>query len=205
MSLRDSVDAVDALLIDDAEPDEGYEAEPPELGANDLIRADQHLRAIARITRDRDDFVEVANAEIVRLGEAIAEINAAADRQVAWHAEVLERFHRAVLSLIPQRLTIKLPHGELVSRKQQPVWTWEADGTVFRDWCVQNQRYDLLNVQPAPLPKVAVAEAKKALTQPIVDEAGREVGAEYGHFATGEIPPGVSVDLRDRSFTYKLR
>lgn len=197
MSLYEAYEAVQDDLI------AGTDEEVADIAEGDLLTADRLLRAIARVTYDRDDYIQVAEAEIDELRGGIEDAKANADAQLERLLGILERFHRAVLEKFPNRLSIKLPSGQLTSSAQQPEWEWEADGTVFRDWCLEHRPDLLADPPPPPAPKVKVVDAKAALTLPIVDEAGKEIGREYGKFVDGTEPPGVKVIERGRKFTPK--
>jgi hypothetical protein len=197
VTLREAWDDVQDQLI------AGTDAEVADIDEGDLLTADRLLRAIYRIEHDRDDYIEVAAAEMDELRVGIEDAKTNAQAQLDRLYATLERFHRAVLEKHPNRLSIKLPSGTLTSTAQQPEWEWEGDGAVFRDWCRANDHSDLLTVPQLPDPKVKVADAKAALTLPIVDADGKEIGREYGKFVDGTEPPGVKITDRGRKFTPK--
>lgn len=200
MSLGDAYEAVREELIDGVDDDHDLAVE---LDPKDLKGANKHLRAIARYTHDRDDFIEVAEGEIAELQRAIDEARAHAEVGILFHAAVLERFHRAILEKFPNRLSIKLPGGDLTSEAQQPEWTFLDE---FVAWCLANDREDLLlDEKPAPARAPDKKAAKAALTQPVLDDDGKEIGRELGKLADGTEVPGVTVVERGRKFGYKLR
>lgn len=195
MSIAEEYEALAEQL---AGPVEDYDDEPVQLEVRDQDGANRHLRHVARIRRELADAEEVIAAEQARLTAWAEERRARAAREEAWHLGILENYARACLALNPKLKTIKLPEGDLTLRAQDPEWAWEKDGEVFRDWCLEHHP-ELLHPQaPAPPRKVALVEAKKALTVTV----GKE--KVYGVFEGGEIPPGVKATVREEKFDIRL-
>jgi hypothetical protein len=189
-AISDLYEDLDGLLSG-PEPDYDAEPEPPA----DADRADQMLRQLARLQRERDDALELAAAERARIDLWLSATTERITKRQAWYRQSLEQYHRAVLAHDPQRTTIRLPFGSLVARAQQPEWAYE-DEAAFIAWATES--YPTLLRQPdppAPAPdKVAV---KKALEVPGRHAPGAQVQPVT---LDGELVPGVVVTIRDRRF-----
>ena len=162
----------------------------PIFSINDKEQAIWALRKIAIIERVRKEAREAAQAEINRIQDWLADEEKRADQDRAYLDELLEQYHRAVLEDNPKAKTIKLPHGELEIRKQQPEYI-KSDDTV-KVWAQEN-RPELLVPQE---PKLDWATLKKSLQ---ATDDGRAVDTE-----TGEIVPGVGINERPAKFSIKL-
>lgn len=182
---------------------DGPEIEP----VDDAVGADRHLAWLRRIDAALAVQEEVAQAELERITAYLDRRRAEAASKRLYHEQVLERYHRAVLSSDARRKTIKLPHGTLRARAQQPVWEWAEDGDVFGRWVAEN-RPDLLEqlvdfpTEPPP-PRLLVNAAKQALT--VEEHRGSKVVARtFGKFEDGTAPEGVTVTERGDKFDVVL-
>jgi hypothetical protein len=162
----------------------------PIFSINDKEQAIWALRKIAIIERVRKEAREAAQAEIKRIQDWLADEEKRADQDRAYLDELLEQYHRAVLKDNPKLKTIKLPHGELQIRKQQPEYLKEDSALAVY---VKTNRPELLIPQE---PKVDWSTLKKSLQ---ATDDGRAVDTE-----TGEIVPGVSITERPAKFQIKL-
>lgn len=187
-------------------PEPDYDTDPEPIGTADRDQANRHLARIAKLDAAIDADIEVAEAQIERTTAWLESRRTVHAAQRRWHEQILERYHRAVLSVDPRLKTIKLPNGTLRARAQQPEWEWEDDGKVFGQWVWEN-RPDLAEAlvafPPAPDPKLVVTEAKKALT--IEERKGSKVVARtFGKLEDGTAPAGVKVTERDDKFDVVL-
>ncbi|TYO95151.1 host-nuclease inhibitor Gam family protein [Desulfallas thermosapovorans] len=148
------------------------------------------LRKIAAIERARKEAQEAAQAEIYRIQDWLAGEEKRADQAREYLDMLLEDYHRRVLAESPKMKTIKLPHGELQIRKQQPEYVKSDDAV--KVWAKEN-RPELLVPQE---PKLDWATLKKSL-QATGD--GRAVDVE-----TGTVVPSVAITERPPKFTIKL-
>lgn len=180
------------------EPD--YDDEPPELALTDRDAANRHLGHIRRLEREFAADTEMAQATIARAQAWLEARTVEIEQRIAYHASVLDRYHRACFSLDDRLVTINVPNGALHLRAQQPEWEFTDE---FAAWANRN-RPDLLRT-PKPSPPVTRAvdavAAKQALTRK--DEKGKRVLA-YGVLDDGVVPPGFTVTERDRAFDYDL-
>lgn len=172
------------------DPDYDTDPEPPQ----DADEANKRLRRLARIRAEIEAVEDQARTQI-------EQINAWAERRyevlhnrARWEREGLEMWHRAVLADDPSRKTISLPCGTLKARAQQPVW--EFDEPTFLAWAVEHAP-DLVRI-PVPKPAIEKVAVKKALVA--VDPLGEGCGVHVVT-AAGEVVPGVTVTVREPSFT----
>lgn len=176
----------------DVEPD--FDDTPPELALTDRAGADRHLVAIDRIEREFALEHAGALAEIERIQQWIAGRYEASTAQADWHRSILHRYHEAVLAVGGPK-TIKLPHGELQARAQQP--TWEIDAPTFLAWARENLP-EAVRPPKVTEPTVDVAAAKRLLTvaHEVAVGDGRAVVTVDGEQARGvfvrERPPKFS-------------
>lgn len=89
------------------------EGEPPPL--EDADQANRILRTIAYFERERQQIVDLGSAELRRLKAWTEERVATVDARIAWHARSLEGWMAG-----QDRVTVKLPNGEVRTRPQQP-------------------------------------------------------------------------------------
>lgn len=165
-----------------------WELEP--LPPHSAQRADQLLRRLgsARGARARDQarFEElVAQASLWLEGR-----QAIHDRQISWLEASLEAYAAGVFARTGLA-TIRLPSGDLPSRKKPDEWT--IDPEKFLPWAQEHLPL-AVRQKPLPAPEVDVAAAKK-LIGPMAEK-------------TGELPPGVSVKISkpsDRTYRAEPR
>lgn len=162
----------------------------PMFSINDKEQAIWALRKIASIERAKKEAQEAAQAEINRIQDWLSEEEKRADQDRMYLVELLEQYHRAVLEDNPKAKTIKLPHGELQMRKQQPEYN-KIDSALLV-WAKEN-RPELLVPQE---PKLDWAALKKSLQ---ATETGLAVDTE-----TGLVVPSVTITERPAKFSIKL-
>lgn len=167
------------------------------------------LRKLANIERNRNEARAAAQAEIERIQTWLADEEKKADQERGFFEFHLEHYHRRVLAENPKTKTIKLPHGELQLRTQQP--DYEKNDNVLLFWALKNLPH--LITFPhwiRPDPKLDWAELKKALEIkeiPVVDqETGEVIDRKFVVInpPTGEIIPGITVTRRPEKFNIKL-
>lgn len=150
------------------------------------------MRKIAAIERGRQESRAAAQAEIERIQAWLTEEEKRADQAREYLDYLLEDYHRRQLEENPRAKTIKLPHGELQLRAQQP--EFHRDEAAVMAWAMKN-RPEFVIQPPPPDPKLDWAGLKKVLK--IVD--GQAVDPE-----TGEVIPGITVVERPPKFQIKL-
>lgn len=87
---------------------------------DDEAKAVWALRKIAKLTGEIDKHIEVAEAEIQRIGEWLDAVNKPNKEAIEYFTSLLEGYHRKIFAADEKKKTIKLPHGELKLRAQEP-------------------------------------------------------------------------------------
>lgn len=111
-----------------AGPEPDWES-PPE-SPPDARVADALIARLARLRRERDRSREAAEARIGQIVEWQAEREGEYLRQEEWLERSLAAYHAHVLELDPNRKTVRLPSGDLMSRKGQPFWAVDEDAVL---------------------------------------------------------------------------
>ncbi|NTW04556.1 MAG: hypothetical protein HGA27_00375 [Peptococcaceae bacterium] len=182
----DAVARLDEYLEQDTENSSTFRIENTEMAV-------WALRKVCKIENSRNESRSAAQTEIDRIKTWLADEEERADQNRGYFEMLLEDYHRRILLEDPRAKTIKLPHGELQMRAQQPEFT--KDDEVLLAWAKENHP-EFIIVPPTPEPKLDWPGLKKTahiLNEQIVDPA------------TGEIIPGISVVERPAKFTIKLK
>lgn len=186
------------MLTDDDAPDEldQTDAPPIDLSAGEsdaLAQADWHLRHLRVLGRQREQLLDVFQAEQERLAERLAARLALIDAKADWHSKPVEDLHKALLEADEKRKSIALPNGTLKSRKGQDSWEYE-DEEAFISWA-RSKHPELVRVTHA----VNKADVKKTFRAATPGEEGQAVDP-----ATGEPIPGVTVKPGETRFSIDL-
>ena len=147
------------------------------------------MRKIAAVERARDEARRAGDAEIYRIQAWLQDEELRANQARGYLDYLLEQYHRSQLAENPKAKTIKLPHGTLKIRAQQP--QLNRDDDAIRTWALDNMPEVLIDQEP----KLNWTELKKALA--IQD--GVVIVAD-----TGEVVPGVEVEVRPDKFTVEV-
>lgn len=186
----------DADLEDDflgAEPNYEGPVEPP---AN-ADHAERMLGRLARLRRDAAAAEAFAARRHVEIDEWVARRLFPLVTRMAWLEQALREYHIAVLGREPERKSIALPSGSLVSRMGQPTWEFH-DEAAFLAWATENLPA-AVRQKPPPPPEIDKAVAKDALTRR--DAKGKPL--EHGLTEGGERPPGLVVIPGERQYDVK--
>ena len=188
----DALARLDDFLVkymDDIAPEE---LEKPKFTIETKEQVIWALRKIAAIERARKESQLAAQAEMDRIKNWLAEEERRADQAREYLDYLLEDYHRRQLVKNPKAKTIKLPHGELQLRAQQPEFT--RDEVALMAWAREN-RPGFIIKPPLPEPMLDWAGLRKALK--IVE--GKAIDP-----LTGEVIPGITVTKRQSKFQIKL-
>lgn len=150
------------------------------------------LRKIAGIERNRQEARAAAQAEINRIKAWLADEEKRSDQGREYLDFLLEDYHRRQLTENKKLKTIKLPHGELQLRAQQPDFT--RDNEALMAWA-KNNRPEFVISPPPPESVLNWAELKKTL---------KVVKGQAVYPETGEVVPGLVVSERPPKFQIKL-
>lgn len=174
---------------------------------HDDDQADWALRKLARAHAALEQVRRTAERQKAAVLAAVApwleeiehwaeERSTVIGREVQGFESLLLTYHRASIEEDPSRLTIKLPHGELRSRKSPDRWTF---GQEFVAWA-RTYHPELLREE------VDKPAAKKALS--IDDASPTGISATITHPETGEITRipvlGVAIEKGERNYTVEV-
>jgi len=150
-------------------------------------QADWAVRKIARIEHSLKEAEETAKKEIDKINEWLTGQQEHAVNEKEFFVNLLEVYHRKIIRDNPKQKTIKLPHGNLQLRAQQPEF---AFGENLLTWVKQNS-----------LPYVEVQEKLKwgELKENLIVKDGKAILKE-----TGEIVEDITVTERDTKFSVKV-
>jgi len=167
----------------------GAPAEREGFQITDLSAATWAMKKVARIRARQAEIHAAACAEIDRLKAWDAAEQHRLDSEAAFFVEHLIDYHRRLIAEDPKAKTIRLPHGELRCRAQQPEFM--RDDAALLDWAMQVDPNALVITQLAP----RWAEIKKR---------GQVQGDKFLDPETGEVIPGVTAIERPPKFTVEV-
>jgi len=153
-------------------PTEGFSVgddDAAEWALRKIYVASEHIKAAER----------QYEREVYRLQQFLADATKAARDRIAFFEGLLKQYHEQRLADDPTLKTIKLPHGNLVSRARSDQWDFADE---FIEWAQTHAPGTLRT----PEPVVDKAKAKAYLQE------------------TGEAAPGVTVTEQGPSFSVKV-
>lgn len=167
--------------------------ESSEFLINDRHQADYFIRQSKQCDLDIEDIKQYIEEERKRyndlLDNYLIEQVQAIERRKKFYDDALEVFVRRELDGSSKR-SMKLPHGTLALKKQQPHYVYtEAD---ILDWAKE--------VFPE-LVKVTTPEPKVSIDKKMLKEQGTIIDGVL--YINGERVPGVEVEIRDDAFNIK--
>lgn len=137
------------------------------------------LRKMSRIKAEIEENNRVAQAEIDLIVSWRDEENEKLERSISFFESLLHEFFLQLRESDPKLKTMKLPHGTLKMRKQQP--EFQYDEALLLPWVKEN------------LPEALVIKesvSKQAIKKYVI--------------ATGEKPPGVEIVERGEKFSVEV-
>ena len=137
------------------------------------------LRKIAQAKANQDENTQAAQAEIERITAWRNEENEKLQRSVSFFESLLHEYFMQLREDDPKLKTVKLPHGSLKMRKQQPDFIYNED--------------ELLEWAKVFMPEVVVV--KETVSKNPVKKHIRE---------TGEMVPGVTITERPEKFSVEV-
>jgi hypothetical protein len=151
-------------------------------------QADWAVRKIARTEHNLKEAIETAQKEIDKVNAWLADQKEKAENDKGYFVGLLEAYHRQLFLENPRLKTIKLPHGSLQLRVQQPDF---GLGENLLEWVKQNN-----------LPYVEVIEKLKwgELKGNLIITEGKAVLKD-----TGEVIEDITVTERDMKFSVKVQ
>lgn len=160
---------------------------------NDRHQADYFIRQSKQCDLDIEDIKAYVEEERKRylalLDDYLNEQVQAIEKRKKFYDDALEVFVRRELDGSSKR-SMKLPHGTLALKKQQPHYVYtEAD---ILDWAKE--------VFPE-LVKVTTPEPKVSIDKKMLKEQGTIIDGVL--YINGERVPGVEIEIRDDAFNIK--
>jgi hypothetical protein len=173
--------SVNLNLIDTVEqfgvPEEQEQRERFKIETKD--QAAWALRKMSRIKAEQDENIQTAQAEIERITSWRDEENGKLERSISFFEGLLYEYFVQLRGDDPKLKTMKLPHGTLKMRAQQP--QYEYDESLMLPWAKKN------------LPEAVVVKESVAKTP--VKKHIKE---------TGEMVPGVQMVERPEKFSVEV-
>lgn len=145
----------------------------------DKASAEWCLRKIAAYKREIQENEELVKAEIQRLNDWLTRVNQQAIERINYLTGLLQEYMMQEVAKDPKCRSIKLPHGTIRFRKQQPEWTFDDEKVL--SWLKQN-RPDLIQI----IEKYNKNDVKKLIKE------------------TGEIIDGVEIQFREDKFEVEV-
>lgn len=155
----------------------------------DLGGASWAMRKLHAIRQKQAEVRQVAEAEIARVQAWADQQTKAMEDNADYFVLLLVDYHRNLLAEDERAKTVKLPHGALKCRAQQP-------------WYVRDED-ELLRWAEATDPENLV-QVKKSVKWSEIKQYGKAVGEQLFDPATGEVIPGVTVIHREPKFTVEV-
>lgn len=160
---------------------------------NDKSQADYFIKLSKQCENDINDIKEYIEAEKERylqlLENYMIDQIMAVEKRKQFYDDALEAYIHRELDGTKKR-SIKLPHGTLALKKQQPHYTYEDEDII--DWA--KEMYPDIVKTTIPEPKVSIDKKKLKEHGEIID------GLLY---IDGLQVPGVQVEIKDDAFSIK--
>ncbi len=114
-----------------------YENEHQKFKVADKASAEWCLRKIAAYKKEMQENQDIVNAEIQRLNEWLTQVNKHSQERIDYLTGLLQEYLTKVAEEDPKCKSIKLPHGTIRFKKQQPEWIYN-DEKILK-WLKQNK------------------------------------------------------------------
>lgn len=147
------------------------------------------LRKIRALKAEIKDNARIAQEEVERIQEWLKNVNEPLENSISYFEGLLEAYHREVYEGDPKLKTIKLPHGTLKLRTQQPEFI--RDDEKLLQWLKQNGMNKFVKV----IEKPEWGELKKKT---------QVVGDKVVLVDTGEVIEGVTAEQRPPKFSVEV-
>ena len=157
--------------------------------------ATQWLGKLNAVRQRKQEYIDAHRAVVERLNNRLGERTFAMDQEISWLEESLEMYHRTALSADSKRLTIDLPTGTLVSRKQPDRWEYE-DESAYMEWALERGFNDTIDFPPAPDPRISKAAVKREFKDNQTSDGRILLG-------DGTVVPGVRITKGERKYEAK--
>lgn len=155
-------------------------------------KANWALRKIKQLQDKMDANADLAAEEIAKVEAWEKEVNEGLHQSILFFTGLLEQYHRGVYAKDPEAKTIKLPHGQLKMRAQQP--EFRRDNDKLLAWLESKGTIGKAYIKIAKSPHWG--ELKERL---------RIAGDRMVDPETGEVVPGVEVVEREPKFSVEVK
>lgn len=190
--------ALRKLEIEEAMEHISFEQMHPEIsGLKERFRvtgkdsANWCLRKMRALKTEIEENARIAQEEVERIQQWLQDVNTPLERSIQYFEGLLAEYHMKVYTEDPKQKTIKLPHGTLKLRAQQPEFI--RDEQIFLEYLKRSGRTDYIEV----IEKAKWGEYKK-----IVEVAMD--GKTVVDTQTGEIVEGVKAEQRPPKFSVEV-
>lgn len=137
------------------------------------------LRKLSKLQAEQEENRQVAQIEIERISSWLEEENETIKNQANFFEYLLEEYFLKLRQDDPKRKTVKLPHGALKMRKQQPRYLYDEEQLL--PWAKEN------------LPDAV--QVKETVAKNLLKKYIKE---------TGEVVPGVEIEERPEKFSVEV-
>lgn len=161
---------------------------------NDDAAAEWALRKLTHLKAAMDADRKLAEAEVERVNAWLAEKQRAYENEASFFENQLKSYHWRRFVADPKAKTIKLPHGRLICRKQQPEYTIDADVLLAY---VKENHPQLVKVKEST--NWSVFKGFIELAEP------EGITAKCVDITTGEVVEGVVAIIRPERFEVEIR
>ena len=148
------------------------------------------MRKLRGIVVEIESVKAIAQSEIDKIQAWVEAETKQLQADENFFTALLEGYHRRLFEQDGKKKTIKLPHGDLQLRAQQPAYT--KDDAKIIEWAEQN-RPELVVIPP------------KELNWGELRKQGKVIERQFFDAVTGEAIPGIEVMERDPKFSVKLK
>ena len=155
-------------------------------------KANWALRKIKQLQGKMNANADLAAEEIAKIETWEKEVNESLQQSILFFNGLLEQYHRKVYGENPDIKTIKLPHGQLKMRAQQPEFIRDNDKLLA--WLESKGTIGKAYIKIAKSPHWG--ELKERL---------RIAGDRMVDPETGEVVPGVEVVEREPKFSVEVK
>jgi len=148
------------------------------------------LRKMRALKAEIEENARIAQEEVERIQQWLQDVNTPLERSMQYFEGLLMEYHMKVYAEDPKIKTIKLPHGTLKMRVQQPEYI--RDDEKLLSWLKQNGMNEFVKI----IEKPEWGQLKKK-----VQIAGKMVVFKD----TGEVIEGVTAQERPPKFSVEVK
>jgi len=156
------------------------------------------MRKLRAIREKQAEIIKIAEAERERIETWAHDAVSSLAPDEAYFTGLLTDYARRERTE-SGRKTIDLPHGKIKSRAAQPKYVF-TDPAAFIAWAKETGHADLVRVKEEP----DLTAVKAVLRVPQIDDWHESAAASVIDPASGEVAPGVEVELRGATYAVEV-